>query len=414
MMFETWWLLVLPLVFGLGWMAARFDVRQMISEQGALPRSYFKGLNFLLNEQPDKAIDAFVEVARLDPETTELHFALGALFRRRGETERAIRVHQNLATRPDLPEPEREHALFELGEDYLRAGLLDRAEESLRRLMSGPYAASAKRVLLELYEVEKEWQKAIDAARELQTLEQKSYSLQIAQFCCELAQDALQRKRPEDAVKWLNQAVAENPANVRAPILLGDVAAAAGDARAALGHWLGIERQDASFLPLVAERVVKAYAALNEQGLALEWLRGLLKGKLAPEVLDTAYQAELEVNGPEAAARLMRDQLRRQPTLLALTKYFEAQAAVAAAPAAQSTQAAVVEAAGQAHGAEVAEDGDEARETTAIRDLLQLRTRNLARYTCRECGFRARLFYWQCPGCNRWETYAPRRSETLG
>lgn len=409
MMFETWWLLALPLVFGLGWMAARFDVRQLISEQGALPRSYFKGLNFLLNEQPDKAIDAFVEVARLDPETTELHFALGALFRRRGETERAIRVHQNLATRPDLPEPEREHALFELGEDYLRAGLLDRAEESLRRLMSGPYAASAKRVLLELYEVEKEWQKAIDAARELQTLEQKSYSLQIAQFCCELAQDALQRKRPEDAVKWLNQAVAENPANVRAPILLGDVAAAAGDARAALGHWLGIEQQDASFLPLVAERAVKAYAALNEQGVALEWLRGLLKGKLAPEVLDTAYKAELEVNGPEAAARLMREQLRRQPTLLALTRYFEAQAAVAAAPAAQT---AVVEAAaGQAEGAE---DGDEVKETTAIRDLLQLRTRNLARYTCRECGFRARLFYWQCPGCNRWETYAPRRSETLG
>ncbi|SOY56230.1 lipopolysaccharide assembly protein LapB [Cupriavidus taiwanensis] len=409
MMFETWWLLALPLVFGLGWMAARFDVRQMMSEQGALPRSYFKGLNFLLNEQPDKAIDAFVEVARLDPETTELHFALGALFRRRGETERAIRVHQNLATRPDLPEPEREHALFELGEDYLRAGLLDRAEESLRRLMSGPYAASAKRVLLELYEVEKEWQKAIDAARELRTLEQKSYSLQIAQFCCELAQDALQRKRPEDAVKWLNQAVAENPANVRAPILLGDVAAAAGDARAALGHWLGIERQDASFLPLVAERVVKAYATLNEQGVALEWLRGLLKGKLAPEVLDTAYKAELEVNGPEAAARLMREQLRRQPTLLALTKYFEAQAAVAAVPAAQA--AAVEAAAGQGEGAE---DGDEARETTAIRDLLQLRTRNLARYTCRECGFRARLFYWQCPGCNRWETYAPRRSETLG
>ncbi|MBB2919021.1 lipopolysaccharide assembly protein LapB [Cupriavidus alkaliphilus] len=409
MMFETWWLLVLPLVFGLGWMAARFDVRQMISEQGALPRSYFKGLNFLLNEQPDKAIDAFVEVARLDPETTELHFALGALFRRRGETERAIRVHQNLATRPDLPEPEREHALFELGEDYLRAGLLDRAEESLRRLMSGPYAASAKRVLLELYEVEKEWQKAIDAARELQTLEQKSYSLQIAQFCCELAQDALQRKRPEEAVKWLNQAVAENPANVRAPILLGDVAAAAGDARAALGHWLGIERQDASFLPLVAERVVKAYAALDEQGVALEWLRGLLKGKLAPEVLDTAYKAELEVNGPEAAARLMREQLRRQPTLLALTKYFEAQAAVAvAAPAAQTAE--VEAAAGQDEGAE----DDEAKETTAIRDLLQLRTRNLARYTCRECGFRARLFYWQCPGCNRWETYAPRRSETLG
>ncbi|MNS94504.1 tetratricopeptide repeat protein [compost metagenome] len=269
--------------------------------------------------------------------------------------------------------------------------------------MSGPYAASAKRVLLELYEVEKEWQKAIDAARELQTLEQKSYSLQIAQFCCELAQDALQRKRPEDAVKWLNQAIEENPANVRAPILLGDVAAAAGDARAALGHWLGIERQDASYLPLVADRVVKAYASLQQEGTALQWLHGLLKGKLAPELLDTAYKAELETNGPEAAARLMREQLRRQPTLLALTKYFEAQAAVTSAEVPAGADA-------------PAEDGagDRDQETGAIRDLLQARTRNLARYTCRECGFRARLFYWQCPGCNRWETYAPRRSETLG
>ncbi len=406
MMFETWWLLALPLVFGLGWMAARFDLRQLISEQGALPRSYFKGLNFLLNEQPDQAIDAFVEVARLDPETTELHFALGALFRRRGETERAIRVHQNLATRPDLPEPEREHALYELGQDFLRAGLLDRAEESLRRLMSGPYAASAKRVLLELYEVEKEWQKAIEAARELQALDQQDYRVQIAQFCCELAQDALLKKRPEDAVEWLRRAMQENPANVRAPILLGDVSAAGGDTEGALKQWLAIEAQDAAYVPLVADKVVKAYATLGEQGKVLEWLHGLLKGNLAPELLDTAYRTELEVNGPVAAAALMREQLRRQPTLLALTKYFEAQAA--------ENQAAQEQSAESAEGGGDAVVAPQAQETAAIRDLLQLRTRNLARYTCRECGFRARLFYWQCPGCNRWETYAPRRSEALG
>jgi len=404
MMFETWWLLALPLVFGLGWMAARFDLRQLISEQGALPRSYFKGLNFLLNEQPDQAIDAFVEVARLDPETTELHFALGALFRRRGETERAIRVHQNLATRPDLPEPEREHALYELGQDFLRAGLLDRAEESLRRLMSGPYAASAKRVLLELYEVEKEWQKAIEAARELQALDQQDYRVQIAQFCCELA--PLLKKRPEDAVEWLRRAMQENPANVRAPILLGDVSAAGGDTEGALKQWLAIEAQDAAYVPLVADKVVKAYATLGEQGKALEWLHGLLKGNLAPELLDTAYRTELEVNGPVAAAALMREQLRRQPTLLALTKYFEAQAA--------ENQAAQEQSAESAEGGGDAVVAPQAQETAAIRDLLQLRTRNLARYTCRECGFRARLFYWQCPGCNRWETYAPRRSEALG
>ncbi len=238
---------------------------------------------------------------------------------------------------------------------------------------------------------------------------EKDYRVQIAQFCCELAQDSLQRKRPEDAVKWLHQAVEENPANVRAPILLGDVAAAAGDARAALGHWLGIERQDASFLPLVAERVVKAYAGLGEQGVALDWLRGLLKGTLAPELLDVAFKTELDLNGPEAATRLMRDQLRRQPTLLALTRYFEAQAAgLAPAPALAGGGGEIAADAGETA------DSDKATEVTAIRDLLQLRTRNLARYTCRECGFRARLFYWQCPGCNRWETYAPRRSEALG
>lgn len=414
MTFETWWLLALPIVFGLGWMAARLDLRQAISEQGALPRSYFKGLNFLLNEQPDKAIDAFIEVARLDPETTELHFALGALFRRRGETERAIRVHQNLATRPDLPDAEREHALFELGQDYLRAGLLDRAEESLRTLMVGPYAASAKRVLLELYEVEKEWRKAIDAARELQTLSGQDYTIQIAQFCCELAQDALQRKDPAEAVSWLEQALRENPRNVRAPILLGDVAMASGDTPAALRHWLGIDQQDASFLPLVADRVVKAYRQLDEQGKALDWLRELLKTGLAPELLDTAYRAELELNGPAAAASLMREQLRRQPTLQALTRYFDARAALSAPPVqaqAEATHNGTAEPVSHPAGPAAEE---RAQEDAAIRDLLQQRTRNLARYTCRECGFRARLFYWQCPGCNRWETYAPRRTEALG
>ena len=244
--------------------------------------------------------------------------------------------------------------------------------------------------------------------------------MQIAQFCCELAQDALQRKQPDEAIGWLEQALRENPKNVRAPILLGDVAAASGDTAAALQHWLGIERQDASFLPLVADRVVKAYRQMGEQGKAIEWLRGLLKTGLAPELLDTAYRTELEAHGPEAAAALMREQLRRQPSLQSLTRYFDARAAMAS----RATEAATAgaEANSAAAGADtapseslpVSAQSEEAQQDVAIRDLLQLRTRNLARYTCRECGFRARLFYWQCPGCNRWETYAPRRTEALG
>src|SRR6187455_2980228 len=122
--FEYWWLLGLPLFFGLGWMAARVDIRQIVTESRALPRSYFKGLNFLLNEQPDKAIEAFIEVVKVDPQTVELHFALGSLFRRRGEVERAIRMHQHLLERADLAAEQRAAAVFELGQDYLKAGIL--------------------------------------------------------------------------------------------------------------------------------------------------------------------------------------------------------------------------------------------------------------------------------------------------
>src|SRR5216117_1633597 len=134
MEFELWWLLGFPLFFALGWLAARVDIKQLLSESRALPLSYFKGLNFLLNEQPDKAIEAFIEVVKVDPQTIELHFALGSLFRRRGEVERAIRMHQNLLERPDLGAEQKVIALAEFGQDYLKAGILDRAEQVFKRL----------------------------------------------------------------------------------------------------------------------------------------------------------------------------------------------------------------------------------------------------------------------------------------
>jgi lipopolysaccharide biosynthesis regulator YciM len=191
---DFWWLLVIPVAFAFGWMAARYDLKTLLSESANLPRSYFRGLNFLLNEQPDQAIDAFIEVVKLDPETIELHFALGNLFRRRGETDRAIRVHQNLLSRADLPVTERDHALFELGQDFLKAGLLDRAEETFRSLETGDYALGAQRALLTIYEIEKDWVKSIDTARHLETMGAESLDKEIGQFHCELAQEALQQK----------------------------------------------------------------------------------------------------------------------------------------------------------------------------------------------------------------------------
>src|SRR5690606_599899 len=150
--------------FGLGWLAARIDIQHLLRDSRALPRSYFKGLNFLLNEQPDKAIEAFIEVVQVDPETIELHFALGSLFRRRGEYDRAIRMHQNLIERADLSEEQKLAAAAELGEDYLKAGILDRAEEVFRRLANTSYGKLARERLLQIYEQEKDWTRAVEMA----------------------------------------------------------------------------------------------------------------------------------------------------------------------------------------------------------------------------------------------------------
>lgn len=164
---EFWWLLALPLFFGLGWLAARVDIRQVVRESRSLPQSYLNGLNFLLNEQQDKAIDAFIEAVRIDPDTIELHFALGSLFRRRGETERAIRMHQTLVEREDLSEAQRVEALAALGQDYLKAGLLDRAEAVFLKLRGTVHDEAATRYLLEIYQQEKDWSKAIAVAQAL-------------------------------------------------------------------------------------------------------------------------------------------------------------------------------------------------------------------------------------------------------
>src|SRR5260370_20739373 len=241
---DFWWLLVIPIAFALGWMASRYDLKTLLSENANLPRSYFRGLNFLLNEQHDKAIDAFIEVAKLDPETIELHFALGNLFRRRGETDRAIRVHQNLLSRADLPVNERDHALFELGQDFLKAGLLDRAEETFGKLETGDYALGAQRSLLTIYEIEKDWNKSIETAQRLASMGAAPLNKEIAQFHCELAHAPLQQKSAAQARTQLDLALRANPQNVRAAILAGDVQAAGGDHAGAISEWRRVEAQN--------------------------------------------------------------------------------------------------------------------------------------------------------------------------
>ncbi|MDE1183600.1 lipopolysaccharide assembly protein LapB [Paraburkholderia sp.] len=384
---DFWWLLIVPVAFALGWMAARYDLKTLLSESANLPRSYFRGLNFLLNEQPDQAIDAFIEVVKLDPETVELHFALGNLFRRRGETDRAIRVHQNLLSRVDLPVTERDHAMYELGQDFLKAGLLDRAEETFRSLEAGDYALGAQRALLTIYGIEKDWVKSIEIARHLETMGADSLAKEIAQFHCELAQEALQQKKPDDARNQLNLALKANPQSVRATILFGDVDAAGGEQQAAITQWQRVEEQNAAYLPLVAEKLMKAYDATGNPQAGADLLTTWVDRYPSNDLLDVAYQHVATLRGPEAAHTLARTQMQKSPNLAGMTRLLEAQQATAEEP--------------------------RRSELELMRTLLRQRTKNLPRYTCQNCGFRARLFYWQCPGCSGWETYAPRRVEPI-
>jgi lipopolysaccharide biosynthesis regulator YciM len=385
MEFESWWLLGFALFFGLGWLAARIDIKHLILESRQLPRSYFKGLNFLLNEQPDKAIEAFIEVVKVDPETIELHFALGSLFRRRGETERAIRMHRNLLERSDLGEEQRLHAMVELGQDYLKAGLLDRAEEVFAKLKESAHRAQALKFLVEIYQNEKDWMKAIEIARELERDSGQSAQKEIANYYCELAVSDATHSRPEAARRHVDAALIAHRKCVRANLILGDLLAATGDHASAIEAWKRIEQQTPAYLALVAHRLLESHRALGRTGEGLTLLRGYLASFPSLDLLDVAFQSTLDAEGPDAAYKLVRDELRRNPTLLGLDKLLEAQALVA--------------------------PPERRNDLELVRDLVHGHTRRIARYRCDNCGFKARQFYWHCPACGGWETYPPRRSE---
>ncbi|MEJ2175044.1 MAG: lipopolysaccharide assembly protein LapB [bacterium] len=386
MEFEIWWLLGIPMLFGLGWLAARIDIKQLLTESRALPRSYFRGLNFLLNEQPDKAIDAFLEVVRVDPETIELHFALGSLFRRRGEYDRAIRMHQSLLDRADLGPEQKTTALAALGEDYLRAGILDRAEEAFRQLADSSYGAQARAHLLSICEQEKEWARAIEIARTLEAESGQTRAREIAQYHCELAASEAMRSNIAAAGERLNAALESNRKCVRANIQLGDLERAAGRSQEALAFWMRIEAQSPSHLALVGQRMLETQRELGRGGEGLRLLLGYLERYPSPDLLDTVFQSVLETEGADAAYRLVRDELRRNPTLLGLDHLLEAEIVGASSP-------------------------ERRRDLELMRNLVHGHTRRLARYRCGQCGFKMRQFHWQCPACGGWETFPPVRSE---
>jgi len=386
--FEPWMLLVFPLFFGMGWLAARIDIKELLTESSALPRSYFQGLNFLLNEQQDQAIEAFIEVVKVDPQTVELHFALGSLFRRRGEVDRAIRMHLNLVERPDLEEGKRKQALYELAQDYLKAGILDRAEAAFNELHGTSYEKESLDFLLEIFQKEKDWLKAIDISQRLTALTGEPHNKEAAFFFCELATSELAGKQNEAAAVQLEQALSVDPQSVRASSMLGDIELAAGRATRAIEIWKRVEQQDAQYLPLVAEHLLNAYRQIGDEAAGVVLLQTWLQKYPSLDLMNVLFAVLVKRDGAEAAYLMVRNELKRNPTLLGLDKLLEARLLDIA--------------------------GERRADLELVKDLIFQRTRGLAMYRCKHCGFKARQFYWHCPACHSWESYSPKRSEENG
>ena len=385
--FDLWWLLPIPaLFFALGWIAARIDIKHLLRESRALPLSYFRGLNFLLNEQPDKAIESFIEVVKVDPQTVDLHFALGSLFRRQGEIDRAIRMHQNLLDRPDLSADKRRAAEFELAQDFNRAGLLDRAEELFTKKDGSTFEHASQGFLLSIYEQEKDWPKAIVVTRRMEALAKQPYFKEIAHYCCELAQAALLASEFAAARKHIDEALAEYRACARATMLLGDLHAQRGEWTDAIAAWQRIESQNPAFLSLVAERLADAYRKSGNAAQGSRVLRAYQQQYPSLDLLNTVFSLMLADEGPAAAGELIKEELARNPTLLGLDRLLEAQ--LLAAPA------------------------DRRHDLELVKQLVGQHIKRLGMYKCDHCGFRAKQYYWRCPGCGKWETYSPRRTET--
>lgn len=378
---ELFWLL-LPVAALSGWWIGRRDRHVSTRAAAGLPAGYLQGLNYLLSEQPDKALEAFTRMVEVDGDTAEVHLALGSLFRRRGEVDRAIRIHQNLLARPAMSRQQRADALLELGQDYMKAGLLDRAEALFGQVIEiDAYVEPALRHLLVIYQQEQEWDRAVAAALRLDRKGVPGMRSLVAHFHCEQAEQALQERDRPRAGQLLKRALAYDAGCVRATIQLGRLAEEQGDDKAALKAYLRVERQDPDFLPEVLGPIRACYLRLRQPEAMMRYLRRVADTYPSDAANIALADAVREHCGAEAAADYLIGALRRAPTVSSLAK--------------------LAGLTGERVGGAARRDLEVLQ--SAFADLLAQRSA----YECRQCGFPGRHLHWQCPSCRRWSTVKP-------
>ncbi len=381
---------LLPIAATCGWYAGRQSRSEEQEERQVSPlvrRDYFRGLNYLINEQPDKAVDVFIQLLEVDSDTVETHLALGTLFRRRGEVERAIRIHQNLIARPSLSINYRILALSELGQDYLRAGVLDRAERLFLEVISLERDhQSSYQFLLTIYQQEKDWLKAVAIAEKLENLGQ-SMKIIIAQYFCELAQETLMSQDTVLSLQYLQQALLVNPACVRALLIYAELEIERGGFDAAQGYLQQIIRQSPEYLPLTLSSLERCYHELDQTSALYAYLETCLSDQ-APLSLVLAMTQHWQCeNKPDKALDFLSAWVHQQPSMAGI------HALVRCYLHADFEQSPVLQ---------------------SIESLLSVYLAHAMNYRCSHCGFSSKSLFWLCPSCHHWETLKPINTEIAG
>lgn len=377
------WLL-LPVAAFTGWYLARRMAAGNGPDEppGGLRSDYFRGINYLLNEQPDKAIEVFIKVLEVDSETVETHLALGNLYRRRGEVDRAIRIHQNLIARDSLSVEQRNEALLELGQDYLSAGLLDRAEDLFLELAgTEPYRVQALRQLIDIYEQEKDWENAVESARKLEKVTGNQLGGVIAHYHCEIAEKERQSGDLNAALKATQKALDTHRGCVRASLLEGDIFRQRQDYERAIRAYQRVEDQNPDYLPETVERIHNCFHALGRPGDIDAYLSRLMDRY--GWITATLALAEIrqKEQGVDAAIEFMASQLRRRTSIRGLDRLLQL---------------------------ELQEAGEgSAQHLRILKDLTGELLQDRPVYKCTHCGFPAKSLHWQCPSCKHWNTVMP-------
>jgi len=381
MLLETLFLL-LPLAAVSGWVAGRRSLSVKTKSISDIPLNYLKGLNLLLDEQPDKAIDLFIQMLEVNNDTVETHLALGSLFRRRGEVERAIRIHQNLIARPTLLPEQRAHALFELGQDYMKAGLFDRAETLFGELVeSNPHSEQALGYLLDIYQQEKDWENAIKIAQRISVKTGKDFTPLISHFYCEQADIASKQGEPTRAMKLVKKALSINKRSVRASLQEAKIEHESGNEVAAIRALKRIEEQDPDYLPEILGPLLHCYQSMGKPEDMLVYLREVLSRHDAISIMLNLAGLLQHYQNDATAEAFIEEFLHHRPSLRGMDRLIDINIKHAKEPVKEKLH--------------------------ILKSVTSQLLEDKPIYSCHVCGFNGKTLHWQCPGCKRWDTVKP-------